>query len=145
MESFEGGIPVQWSTTTPSAVSRQTAVGMVHSGNSAVKLTGDANLRQDITEIEEGGFYEFSFFALAEGSQGSLEASVIFKTEDSEEIGAIMAVRLADLPRGTGNYVYYRIVTIAAPVGVTKARISFEVSASEGQSINIDDVSFLLR
>ncbi len=145
MELFENGIPAGWLTTTPYAVSQQVTNGLVHSGYSAVNLSDNGNLYQYIDGIEEGGFYEFSFFALAEGPQVSLEAAVVFETKDREEIGAIIDVRATDLACGVGNYSFYKTITIAAPAYVTKARISFEAAAYKGQSINIDDVSFALR
>lgn len=145
MERFEDGIPAGWMTTNPDAVTEQSAQGLTHSGNSAVNLSDGGNLSQLIGAIREGSFYEFSFFALAEGAQADFEATVVFETEENEVPGAVIAVRDTSIANSAGSYGYYRIITTAAPPEVTGTRIAFEVKANEGQSIDIDDVSFSVK
>lgn len=142
MESFEEGIPAGWLTTNPDAVTKQSVQGLTHSGESAVNLSDGGNLSQFVGEIREGYFYEFSFFALAEGAQAALEAAVVFETDENEEPGAVITVRDTNNANSSGQYGYYRIITTAAPPDATGARIAFGVKADEGQSIDIDDVSF---
>ncbi len=145
MESFEDGIPAGWMTTNPDAVQKQSAQGLTHSGNSAVNLSDGGNLSQLIGEIREGSFYEFSFFALAEGTQAAFEAIAVFETDESEVPGAVISVRDTNIANNAGYYGYYRTITAAAPPDVTGARIAFGVKANEGQSIDIDDVSFSVK
>lgn len=145
MESFEDGIPAGWMTTNPDAVTEQRAQGLTHSGDSAVNLSDGGNLSQRIGAVKEASFYEFSFFALAEGIQAAFEASVVFETDENEVPGAVITVRDTNMVNRAGTYGYYRIITAAAPPDVIGARITFEVKANEGQSIDIDDVSFSVK
>ena len=145
MEGFEEGIPAGWKTTNADAVTKQSAQGLTHSGDFAVNLSDGGNLSQWIGGIKEGFFYEVSFFALAEGDQVALEAMVVFETDENEELGAVIAVRETNIANGAGLYGYYRTITTAAPNHVTGARIAFGVKANEGQSMDIDDVSFSVK
>jgi len=145
MEGFEDGMPAGWKTTKADAVTRQSTQGLTHSGDYAVNLSDGGNLSQWIGGIKEGFFYEFSFFALSEGNQAALEAMVVFETGENEELGAVIAVRETNIANGAGSYGYYRTITTAAPNHVTGARIAFGVKANEGQSMDIDDVSFSVK
>lgn len=145
MEGFEDGIPAGWKTTNPDTVTRQSAQGLTHSGDFAVNLSDGGNLSQRIDGIKEGYFYELSFFTLAEGDRAALEAMVVFETDENEELGAVFTVRETNIANGAGSYGYYRAITTAAPNHVTGARIAFGVKANEGQSMDIDDVSFSVK
>lgn len=145
MEGFEDGIPAGWKTTNSDAVTKQSAQGLTHSGDFAVNLSDGGNLSQRIGDIKEGFSYEFSFFALAEGDQAALEAMVVFETDENEELGAVITVRETNIANGSGSYGYYRTITTAAAHGVTGVRIDFGVKANEGQSMDIDDVSFSVK
>jgi len=69
----------------------------------------------------------------------------VFETDENEEMGAVIAVRETCNANGAGSYGYYRTITTAAPHDVNGARIDFGVKASEGQSMDIDDVSFSIK
>jgi hypothetical protein len=143
MELFTGDIPTNWTTTTPSFISKTTQQGRVHSGNSSVNLKNLAFLSQTITNINPGCFYEFSFFAHGEGAEVGFTATVIFVTSTGTiRDGASITVRQQDIPNRDRAFAYYRTVTAAAPTNVASAIISFSVTANGGQSLDIDDVSF---
>jgi len=143
MELFTGDIPTDWTTTTPSLISETTQSRRVHSGNAAVNLENAATLSQTITTVNPGCFYEFSFFALAEGEQVGFTATVTFVTSTGDTFeGAAITVRHQDVPNSNSAFAYYRTVTTAAPTNVSSAIINFSVTANGGQSLDLDDVSF---
>lgn len=141
MEAFTAGIPDGWNTTTPDLVAPVTLQGRVHSGNSAVNLAGGAALTQTVSSVQERCFYDFSFFAHAEGAQVGVVATVTFITPPGKIIGALITVNQEDIPNGGSEFSYYRIITAAAPMNVTSAIITFLVAAPSKQSLDIDDVS----
>ncbi|HOV68745.1 MAG TPA: hypothetical protein PLZ84_00295 [Clostridia bacterium] len=142
MESFTNGIPDGWSTTTPQAVSPVTAFGRVHSGNSAVNLRNGAVLTQEITGIDPGCFYEFSFFARANGCKVGVIAVISFITANGTVPAGMIIVRQKDLPKKKRNFGFYKVFTVQAPENATGARIEFNVSAMCRQSLDLDNVSF---
>jgi len=141
MEEFDGNLPVGWTTTTPDLVRQVTAQGLVHTGDSAVALSGGANLSQEVRPIHEGCFYEFSFFAHAEGANVGVTATLTFLTGTREPAGEIV-IRQRDVPTADRVFGYYRTITFAAPTGATYVLIKFECTAQGGQQLDIDDVSF---
>lgn len=141
MESFTNNIPTGWTSTTPTQISQVTAQGSVHSGNSSVQIENAGILTQTISGITAGCAYEFSFFALGQGAQVGLMATVNFVTLGGDVLGGIIAIRQQDIPTDNRNFAYYKIFTTEAPVGVTGARIDFAVTANGEQSLIIDDVS----
>jgi hypothetical protein len=142
MELFVGNIPVDWTTTTPAAVGQATAGGLVHTGNSAVRLGNGGRLTQDITPIQEGCFYEFGFFAHGEGANVGLTATLTFLTETGDVPAGEIRIRQGDIPNQSRVYSYYRTILAQAPEGVTGVRIIFNVMAQGQQAVDIDDVSF---
>jgi hypothetical protein len=141
MELFTGNIPTDWSTTTPLLISQITAQGRVHSGVSSVNLSDGANLSQTVFGINPGCFYEFSFFAHGEGSAVAVTATVVYQTTTGDVPGAAITVNMGDIPDGNREFGYYRAITSAAPANVISATIEFDVTATGGQSLDIDDVS----
>jgi hypothetical protein len=142
MEVFSANVPTGWNSTTPAEISQETAQGRVHSGSSAVNIGGDGILTQDIPLISPGCYYEFSFFARGQGAQVGLTAAVTFLTPGGTVPGASIVVRMMDIPTDNREFAYYRVLTDAAPVGVTLARLSFSVTTQDSQSLDLDDVSF---
>ncbi|MCL2580781.1 MAG: hypothetical protein FWE32_12275, partial [Oscillospiraceae bacterium] len=143
MEEFESnGVPTGWTTTTPGLVSQDTAQGRVHSGLSSVNLLDGADLSQTIAPVSGGCFYEFSFFAHAQGAQVGVTATVTFVTPTGNEVGAVITVERQDISDSDREFAYYRAITSAAPANATAAIITFTVTAQGNQSLNIDDVSF---
>lgn len=51
-------------------------------------------------------------------------------------------LRDTDLVNSSNHSVYYKLITFAAPIATTAARIDFVVASTDGQSINFDDVLF---
>lgn len=140
---FTANIPTGWTTITSVKISQVTQQGRVHSGNSAVNLKDGAILTKTVTGIHVGCFYEFSFFAHGEGAKVGLTATVNFLTPGGDVLGASITIMQQDMPNSDREFGYYRVITtIAAPAGVTGARIDFLVSADGGQSMDLDDVSF---
>lgn len=142
MESFTDDIPTGWTSITPTKISKVTQQGRVHSGSSAVNLEDGAILTKTITGITANCFYAFSFFARGEGAQVGLTATVNFLTPSGDVLGGSVTVRQQDMTNDNRDFAYYRVITIAAPTGVTGARIDFLVSANGEQSMDLDDVSF---
>ncbi|HEX2986230.1 MAG TPA: hypothetical protein VHO71_05375 [Caproiciproducens sp.] len=146
MESFTiNGVPTDWNTTTPGAVSEQTALGRVHSGNSSVNLTNGAVLSQVIPDINPGCFYELSFFVNAQGGNVGFTATVYFVTPAGLVTGASVTVRQGDLENASNTFAYFEVFTDRVPDDATAAIVQFNVVAEGGQSINLDDVSFSSR
>jgi hypothetical protein len=142
MESFTGTVPTGWASSTPTLVSKVTAQGRVHSGNSAVNLKNTAVLTQTINDINPGCFYEFSFFAHGKGTRVGFSATVNFLTPGGDVLGATINVRQRDVPTGRRIFAFYRVLTIEAPANATGARVDFSVTANGKQSLDLDDVSF---
>jgi len=145
MESFTFGVPTYWSTTTENLVSQVTESGRVHSGQSAVSLSTNANLSQVVNTVRGGCFYEFSFFANAIGCNVALSATVTFLTPGGETQGALISLESRDIPNTGRNFGYYKVMTTAAPENTYAARITFVVSTSGCQSVVIDDVSLTVQ
>ena len=141
MEQFVGNIPTGWSTTTPNLISRETASGRVHTGESAVVMPNGSDLSQ-IVPVQGGCFYKLSFFAHGEGAQVGFTATVTFITGGT---GLEITVRRMDMPSGSREFGYYRGITILAPKGATEAEIKFVVTANGNQYMDLDDVSFFAR
>jgi hypothetical protein len=146
MELFEGQLPIGWSTDgDPDLIVRVTDGGLVHTGEASVSMKNGANLFQEISPIQEGCFYEFSFFAHAEGSNVGLTANLYFINVDPD-IGEVPAgeifIRQGDIPTASRVFSYYRVVTSQAPLGTESVLITFEAVAQGNQSVDIDDVSF---
>ena len=142
MELFTDNIPDDWTTTTPDLISEVMAQGRVHSENSSVNLEDGANLSQFVATVEGGCFYELSFFAHGEGAQVSLTATVTFVTPTGNVNGATIIVNSQDIPNSNREFGYYSVTTLAAPDNAESAIISFSVTTSGGQSLDLDDVSF---
>ena len=94
-----------------------------------------------IDNIEEGCYYNLSFFAHGEGAQVGLTAKLVFETPGGDVIGGTVTVRKQDLINSNRDFAYFKMITSAAPNGVTGVRIEFSVDATGGQSLDLDDVS----
>ena len=144
MELFTGNVPTDWNTTTPGAISHITQQGRVHSGESAVAITDEGNLSQ-IVPVNEGCFYELSFFGHGEGALVGVTATVTFITGTGSTVGLTITVRQQDIPNSNRDFGYYRGITIQAPAGTEMAEIRFSVTANGNQHLVLDDVSFSVR
>lgn len=153
MEDFNGNIPVGWTKTLASTITLKNDVeepsenGRVHSGQSSLSLRG--GLEQTVTGIKEGCFYEFSFFARenhVEDSMGCV-GIVRFQTPAGEVTGAQISVYQDQLPNAKKTFGYYRVLTAAAPAGVTSAKIFLGVSFAHDSesSVDFDDISFSIQ
>ncbi len=142
MELFTGNIPTGWTSTTPTEIGEMNAPGRVHTGEASVNIGNGDVLTQEISGINPGCMYEFSFFARGEGLQVGVIAIVNFLTPGGDVLGAIINVRQEDLPTDNRNFSYYRVFTTPAPINVTGVRIDFNVTAESEQSLDLDDVSF---
>ena len=90
-----------------------------------------------------GCFHAFSFFARGEGSQVGVTARVVyFNAQNQTTQGLTITVRQQDMVNSNRVFAYYRGITAAAPADAVKARIEFVVTASGGQGMDLDDVSF---
>lgn len=116
----------------------------MHSGNSSVNLSDGANLSQTIP-ITGGCYFETSFFARGEGAQVGFTATVTFITPTQQIPGGTIMVRQQDMTNDNRDFAFYRLLTTAAPADATSARISFAVTASGSQSMDLDDVSFAIQ
>jgi hypothetical protein len=141
MEEFNGNIPEEWTTATPAEISRETAGGRVHTGESAVAVSNGGNLSQTVP-VHEGCTYLLSFYALGGGEQVGLTAAVTFI---GGGIGLEITIRPQDMPNSNNNYGYYRGITIPVPAGAAAAEITFTATAADGQYVSIDDVSFSVQ
>ena len=142
MENFTGSVPTGWSANQSSYVSPVDQQGRVHSGSKAVNLQNGAILYQTI-DIESGCHYKLSFFARGEGSQVGFTAKVIYLNAANQPTQALLIqVRQQDLTDSNRAFGYYQGIAITAPADAVKARIEFAVTASSGQSMDLDDVSF---
>ena len=95
---------------------------------------------QKIDNIEEGCYYNLSFFAHGSAQVG-LTAKLVFETPGGDVIGGTVTVRKQDLINSNRDFAYFKMITSAAPNGVTGVRIEFSVDATGGQSLDLDDVS----
>lgn len=142
METVTDGRPDSWMANDTALVSAVEQPGRVHSGQRAVSLASGAIFWQDVA-VEAGCFHTLSFFARGEGSQVGVNASVTYYTEQEQPvIGLTIPVRQQDMVSESRSFAYYRGMTAAAPEGAATARIQFEVTADDGQSMDLDDVSF---
>jgi len=143
MELFSGNVPVGWQTNTPDLLRRVTAAGLVHSGESSVSMANGADLSQVIEPINEGCYYQFSFFVHVENANVGLVANLYFITSDGGEVPAgDVFIRRGDIATADKVFSYYRVITSRAPYDVESIRITFECSAQGNQLLDIDDVSF---
>lgn len=142
-EEFKCELPKGWKTPTPCSVTRVTEPGHVHSGNSCVGLSNCTILTQKITSgIYPHCYYEFSFFAQDEGTQGSCTATVTFIKGGEEYPGGEIKIRSGDIPNCPRQFGYYSTITCKAPNYVTGVKIEFVVITRGCHKVNIDDVSF---
>ena len=88
-------------------------------------------------------YYALSFFARGEGSQVGLNATVTFLTPSGSVSGGTLTVRQQDMSSSNRVFIYYQLITTAAPADATSARIDLASNASGSQAADLDDVSFL--
>lgn len=142
METFTDDIPKGWSINNADLSNKVGQQGRVHSGNWAVNLENGAVLTQEIP-VEGGCFHALSFFARGEGSEVGVTAKVIYLNAQNQPTqGLTILVRKQDMTNSNRVFAHYQGVTSAAPADAVKARIEFTVSATGGQSMDLDDVSF---
>ena len=140
MDAFTDPVPTSWQVNDDDLSARVTQQGRVHAGQSAVNLMDGAVLTQEVA-ASCGCFYAFSFFARGEGQQVGLTATLTFLTTGGPVTGLTITVRPQDLPNANREFAYYRGISLQAPAGTTAIRISFRVTATGGQSLDLDDVS----
>lgn len=142
METFAGTVPAGWTVNDAALSAQITQQGLIHSGNSAVSLSNGAVLSQDIP-VTDGCFYDFSFFARGDGNAVGLTATVTFLDAAGQPTDTVtIPIRSQDSVTSNRSYGYYRVITPDAPADTTTARISFAVTSTGGQSLDLDDVSF---
>jgi len=142
MEEFDCGVPEGWRATAQCAVSRVTAPGRVHSGESCVGLSDCVKLRQVIfTGIHAFRFYELSFCAQLQGTTAGLACEVTFLRGHHEIAGGSIFIRCHDIPNTPRQFGNYSFITSQAPRGVTGLVIEFSVNTNGCQCVGIDDVS----
>lgn len=142
METFADDVPTGWTANDHKLVSSTNQQGRVHSGNWAVNLEDGAILKQEIA-VEGGCYHQLSFFARGEGSQVGVTAKVVYlNAQNHATQGLLIMVRQQDMVNANRVFAHYQGITSAAPADAVKARIEFTVSASSGQSMDMDDVSF---
>jgi len=108
MEEFKCGVPKGWHASNPCQVTRVTAPGRVHSGDSCVGLGNCVSLEQKIMcEIHHGCYFRFSFFAQDEGTNGSITATVTFLRGCEEIPGGEIVIRAQDIPNTPRQFGYY--------------------------------------
>lgn len=145
MELFTGTVPTGWIINNAGLSAKDTMQGNVHSGQASVRLKDKAVLRQ-AADITGGCFYELSFFARGNGAKVQLKATVTFTNgQGLEEEVLVIFVREQDMPNDNREFAFYRGITTVAPAAATSARITFEVTAEGEQSMNLDDVSFIVQ
>ena len=145
MENFIGNLPVSWNSTTPTSIGSVNQAGRVHSGNLSVNMQDGSDLYQDVDDIQVGCYYVLSFFAHGEGQQVGLRATITFLDGQNNQLSTDqLIVREQDLVNSNRSFGYFRLVSEAAPSGAVKARITFYVVAGGGQSMDLDDVSFMV-
>lgn len=146
MEEFECGVPEGWKATEPCLISRVTAPGRVHSGESCVGLSDYVKLKQEIcTGIHASRFFQLSFFAQLQGTNAGLTCKVTFLKKSHKIAGGSICIRGVDIPNTSRQFGYYTLITSPAPRGVTGAIVEFSVNTSGSQCVCIDDVSFTER
>lgn len=143
MEEVIDDKPTGWLFSNPDNIESENSQGRVHSGNWSVNIGDDSTLSQVINNIEPGCFYELSFFARGEGAQVSLNANVIFITNNGDVLGGNIMVRAQDITDSNRDFAYYRLITSQAPAGTTGIRIEFIVNANGNQSLDLDNVSLI--
>ncbi|MDB8564224.1 hypothetical protein GMB70_05555 [Turicibacter sanguinis] len=138
-ESFTAAeVPTDWTVTGTTA--SQISQGRVHSGQSAVRLSGNTTLTQTVDVSDDSRcYYEFSFFANAQGTGGPLTATVTFLP--SNVVGLTIPIRSGDLPTGESIFSYYRGITSQAPAGTEQIEVRFIYGNAGIEAVNIDDVS----
>ena len=141
MEEFSANIPSYWSTDTRELISRTEKQGRIHSGNFAVNMRNNAVLSQTVY-INEGCFYELSFFGHGEGALVAVYATVTFITPTNNNLGLQIIINQQDLPNANRDFGFYRGITTKAPKDAYAAEIKFAVVANGNQSLDLDDVSF---
>lgn len=144
MEDFIDDLPVSWNSTTPVSIESVDQAGRVHSGNLSVNMQDGSDLYQDV-DIKVGCYYILSFFAHGEGQQIGLRATITFLDDQNNRLLTNqLIVREQDLINSNRSFGYFRLVSGAAPSGAVKARVAFYVVAGGGQSMDLDDVSFMV-
>jgi hypothetical protein len=143
MEEFECGVPEGWNATESCSISRVTAPGHVHSGDTCVGLSDYVKLKQEIcTGIHASRFFQLSFFSQLQGTNAGLTCKVTFLKKRHKIAGGSICIRGQDIPNTPRQFGYYTLITSQAPRGVTGAIVEFSVNTSGSQCVCIDDVSF---
>ena len=141
MEDVTDTQPNDWIFTNPDGITSEDAQGRVHSGNFSVNVEGGSAIEQTIAIDGGGCFYVLSFFARGEGDQVGFTATITFETPTGPVVGGTITVRQQDLTTSSGDFAFFQLITTEAPDNATGITVSFEVDASGGQSLDLDDVS----
>ena len=142
MESFDKTVPIQWYTTVPSLISRTTADGEVHTGDSAVKLKNGAVLTQRIA-LTDGGCHILSFYAMASGTRTGVTAELKFLDGKGNQIaGTVVRAAPKKLPTKPYQFGMYQSVGVA-PETAAFAEVRFTAEAGADEYLILDDISLL--
>ena len=150
MEDFTDDVPTGWDLVIlpDTLILKVETPERVHSGSSSVTLIGD--LFQVVEDINEGCYYELSFFARTHDTGNITSASgyVIFNTPEGPVDGGSVVIGPRSVPNIERSFGYYRVTTPPAPAGVTSAEIHLTASHSIGSiqtTVDFDSVSFVIR
>ena len=142
MEAFTAGVPNNWAVEDPSTISQVQQPNRVHSGTSAVNLQNGAVLAQ-IAPAKPGRSYDLSFFTRGEGCIAGMDATVQFINDSGVRTpGLTLSLGKESVPYG---YNYYRGITIPSPSDTLWAEVAFSAHTERGHSLDLDDVSLILR
>ena len=141
MENITGGKPASWTFVNPDGVASVSQQGRVHSGQASVSIKDKSAIRQTSAKVSGGCYYELSFFARSEGANAGFTAKLLFVTASGTTTGAEITVSRLDTPNSNRSFGYYRILSSAAPAGLTAITVEISADAEGNQNILIDDVS----
>ena len=144
MENRTDNKPTNWIFTNPDGITSINTQGRVHSGTWAVNIENNSSIEQTIPLNACGCYYILSFFARGEGSQVGLTATVTFETSTGPVNGGTITVRQQDITNSNRDFAFYQLITTAAPCNTTGITVKFLVNADANQSLDLDDVSFIV-
>jgi collagen triple helix repeat protein len=137
---FIGTIPEGWDAPFPNAISQITTPGLVHSGDSSVRIEGGGRISQIIQDVSPGCYYVFGFFAKSDGTNTGFFAELTFLTTTGDVLAAESNLAQGYLLSDTDGFEYFVKVTAQAPANATGMRVSLVAEADTGGVI-FDNVS----
>ncbi|MDO5295003.1 MAG: hypothetical protein Q4F05_19885, partial [bacterium] len=151
METFTDSIPDGWTGPGADESEQENAVqGLIHSGQSAVKLKGktgitSTSLSQRVAAPYTGCSYKCIFNAKCSGTTPALLATMTFYNTEGAVVGTPITLQMQEgsLPSDAGSYGTYFFMTPLADETVTEIEIKFDASGLDDnaiQNIYLDDV-----